>query len=239
MEHHRSGPGGPPPHLFSREIVNRLFVFLVVAFFSLVLRMNKQWAEAQQQKKASELSSLKAQINPHFLFNTLNSIYSLAITKSDETPAAIVKLSGMMRYVISEASAEYVELQKEITYISDYIHLQRLRLGDTVKISYETQGDPGRKKVVPLLIIPFVENAFKHGVNPEEDSEIRIVITTGAEEIAVFIRNNKLKEKVQGSTGLGNETTINRLKLSYPDRHRLQIVDNDDYFSVNLIIRLK
>lgn len=241
--HHRTNESHPPlpiPALpmFFRGTVYQLFTFLVVAFFSLVIRLNSQWRKTQEEKKDSELSYLKAQINPHFLFNTLNSIYSLAITKSDETPKAIVKLSGMMRYVTSEASAGFVPLSKELCYIYDYVELQRLRLGNTIQLSYTVTGDPGKQQVVPLLLIPFVENAFKHGVNPEEDSRIDIVITINDPEIKLSVVNNKVKERICDSTGIGVDTTIHRLQLSYPSRHTLLIEDNENRHSVLLTLRL-
>jgi hypothetical protein len=222
-----------------REIFNRLFIFLVVAFFSLVIRINGKWRQVQQEKKDSELSYLKAQINPHFLFNTLNSIYSLAITKSDETAKSIVKLSGMMRYVTSEASADLVPLEKEISYISDYVDLQRIRLRNTVELEFEVRGSPGRNTIVPLLLIPFVENAFKHGVNPEEDSHIIIRIEMGDSDVQMMVKNNKVSERLTDKTGIGVETTVNRLKLSYPGRHGLRIDNNEKHYCVTLNIRLK
>lgn len=227
------------PVIFVRDIFYRGFIFLVVTFFSLVIRISGQWRQAQQEKIDSQLSYLKAQINPHFLFNTLNSIYSLAITKSDETPKAIVKLSGMMRYVTSECNTDFVPLEKEISYISDYIDLQKIRLRNTVELEYSVSGEAGDKTIVPLLLIPFVENAFKHGVNPEENSRITIRIAIGANDIHMEVKNNKVNERITDKTGIGIETTEHRLKLSYPGRHGLKIVNNETYYSVTLNIRLK
>ena len=150
-------------------------MFLTALFVFLSLRINKQLKQTEEDKLNTELSYLKAQINPHFLFNTLNSIYSLAITENaDQTSSAIVKLSGMMRYVISEANKDFVSLEKEVNYVKDYIEMQKLRLGNTVKIDPSVSGHYFIKKIAPLMLISFIENAFKHGVNAEAHSVILI-----------------------------------------------------------------
>jgi LytS/YehU family sensor histidine kinase len=188
----------------------------------------------------SELSFLKAQINPHFLFNTLNSIYSLAIQRSDATPDAVVKLSGMMRYVLQDAQYETVSLQSEVNYIKDYIELQKLRLDKSVKLIFTQEGDLTGKKIAPLILISFIENAFKYGVNSEEDSEIVIRIKS-EKEFSLFVKNNKVRSysSDEPNTGLGIKNTRKRLELLYPGLHTLEISDNEKEFSVNLVIRLK
>ena len=130
-----------------------------------MLKINSRLKLAEKEKVNAELSYLKAQINPHFLFNTLNSIYSLAIEKSDYTATAVVKLSSMMRYVITDASHKFVPLEKEINYISNYIELQKLRIDSSIKLMYTVTGDISDKKIAPLVLISFIENAFKYGVN--------------------------------------------------------------------------
>jgi LytS/YehU family sensor histidine kinase len=226
------------PFLF--ETFHNIFVFLVVVFISFTLRINRQLKLAQKEKLNAELSYLKAQINPHFLFNTLNSIYSLSISKSEATPSAIVMLSGMMRYVISETNREFVALEKEINYISDYIELQKIRLGDTVKVEFTLEGTAERKQIAPLILIPFVENAFKHGVNPEEDSQIFITIHIHDSELQMLVHNNKvsnLRESTEpGGTGIKN--VRKRLKILYSSHHTLLISDGVKQFSVNLRINL-
>jgi len=188
----------------------------------------------------TEISFLKAQINPHFLFNTLNSIYSLSISKSDAAPDAVVKLSNMMRYSVSEANQNFVSLSKEIEYISNYIELQRLRVTDKIKINYEISGDVEGKQIAPFLLIPFVENAFKHGVNSEEDSDIGIKIDIGSDGLLLKVANKKVTVHIGKDTGigLGIETTRKRLRLLYPGRHKLDITDNNDSFRILLQIDL-
>src|ERR1700748_3501739 len=188
-----------------------------------MLKISNRLKLAEREKVNAELSYLKAQINPHFLFNTLNSIYSLAIEKSDYTATAVVKLSGMMRYVITDASHKFVSLEKEINYISDYIELQKIRLDDSIKLSYSVSGDPADKIVAPLVLISFIENAFKYGVNAEENSEIKIHIdsTKGYVHLRVFNKKVKIQQVNTHTSGLGIENTINRLQLLYPGRHKL------------------
>ena len=134
---------------FLRELRQNFFFFIGVLFASLALKLNHQWKQIEQEKLNAELSYLKAQINPHFLFNTLNSIYSLALVKSDSTPKAILELSSLMRYVISESKEKFVPLEKEIDYIKNYIDLQKLRLDDTVSVSFTTEGEIKNKEISP------------------------------------------------------------------------------------------
>jgi hypothetical protein len=249
---------GPPPHLrgdgpphlgqpgprikpvFIMETARHFFLFLFVAFLSLMLRTRELLKQARREKSEAELSYLKAQINPHFLFNTLNSIYSLAIDRSDYTATAVVKLSGMMRYVLSETHHEFVSLEKEINYISDYIDLQKLRLGNTVKLSYQVSGSKSGKQIAPLILIPFIENAFKYGVNPEENSEIKIEISITDTNINLSVKNIKVKIRsgIHEKSGLGIKNTRSRLQLLYPGKHYLTLEDNDKDFHVSLSIKV-
>lgn len=244
------GPPGPPPVPGARpgvgfgflffEMGHRFFLFAATLLFSLTLKINARWRQSEREKLNAELSYLRAQINPHFLFNTLNSIYSLSIQKSDKTPEAVVKLSGMMRYVLGESHNERVSLEREVAYIGDYIDLQKIRLGDTVKLSYSFTGHMAGRRVAPLVLIPFVENAFKHGVNSEEPSEIWIHIQTDENRLTLEVRNNKVNVTFgqHEKSGLGIENTRNRLNLLYPHRHELIIRNGEREFSVVLKITL-
>ena len=234
-------PGGlhqKPP--FGFELSHALFLFLVGIFVSLFLQINNRWRLTEQEKLATELSYLKAQINPHFLFNTLNSIYSLAIEKSDRTADAVVKLSSLMRYVIRDAGSHQVPLAKEVEYISDYIALQKLRLDDTVHIEYACSGLFNGKQIAPLILISFIENAFKYGVNPEEKSIIHITISLKENNLRLYVFNKKVRiyHNDESSGGIGIDNTKARLKLVYPDKHELSINDNPTGFSVELTLNL-
>ncbi len=234
-----------PPQMMHRSIFGffnqHFFEFSIVFVLSLMLKISNRLKLAEKEKVNAELSYLKAQINPHFLFNTLNSIYSLAIEKSDYTATAVVKLSGMMRYVITDASHKFVSLQKEINYISDYIELQKIRIDDSIKLSYEVSGDPSEKVVAPLVLISFIENAFKYGVNAEENSEIKIHIdiTKAYVHLRVFNKKVKIQQVNTHTSGLGIENTSNRLQLLYPGRHKLVIKDAKEDFSILLSLHIK
>jgi len=215
------------------------FQFLIVIVFSFFLKLNQRLKLTQKEKLDAELSYLKAQINPHFLFNTLNGIYSTAVNEgASDTANAVVQLSGMMRYVTSEAERDYVSLDKEMEYISSYIELQRVRLGNTVQIDYSVKGFNEGKKISPLILIPFVENAFKYGVNPEKHSHIIIDVEIAGELLTLSVENNKVKTTLNEAekSGMGIENTRSRLEHLYPNKHEIQIDENDERF--HLILKL-
>ena len=252
-------PGGPPPRdkvglppqppypdfpirkpAFPLELSHSLFLFLVGVFVSLTLRINNRWRETEHEKLQAELSYLKAQINPHFLFNTLNSIYSLAIDESDQTADAIVKLSAFLRYIIQDAQHDQVSLAKELEYIEHYVTLQKIRLDDTVQVDFRVDGAANGKQIAPLILISFIENAFKYGVSPEEESIIQIYVRMNWDELHCHVFNRKVKIQLDAATssGIGLTNTTSRLQLVYPNRHKLLIYDNADGFAIDLFIRL-
>jgi sensor histidine kinase YesM len=218
---------------------SNFFMFINVFVVSFTIRTYEQWQSTKEQMLNTEISFLKAQINPHFLFNTLNSIYALTLIKSDNAPDAVVKLSGMMRYSISEANLVKVSLAKEIGYISNYIELQKLRITDKIVITFEVTGDPEGKTITPFLLIPFVENAFKYGVNSEENSDIWIKIEINEHHLHMQVENNKVfvrKDKDYG-TSLGIKNTKMRLQLLYSGMYELKIKDGKYDFMVSLFIK--
>ncbi|SDG42695.1 sensor histidine kinase [Chitinophaga filiformis] len=222
------------------DVSHQLFLFLAVFFFSLILKISYRWRLTEKEKLNAELSYLKAQINPHFLFNILNTIYSLAIEKSDQTGTAVVKLSQMMRYVISDAGNHLVPLSREIDYLSNYIELQKLRFGDSIPLSFTVTGKATGQLIAPLILISFVENAFKHGVNAAENTDIRITVNIDEKQLYFKAFNNKVTVlEVQETTGgLGIENTQKRLQLLYPGSHTLLIRDEEHYFEVSLLLQL-
>ena len=225
------------PHMLSG--IN-LFMFIIVDASSFTLFLYEQLQQTKKQMINTQISFLKAQINPHFLFNTLNSIYSLTLTKSDRAPDVVVKLSGMMRYAVSEANQSFVALSKELSYISNYIELQRLRLSDKVKIRYEITGtgQAEDKRIAPFLLIPFVENAFKYGVNSSDDSDILIQIYLHENDLHLYAYNFKvyIRPDIDKGTSLGIKTTRQRLNLLYPGKHIITVRDGDKDFAVSLNI---
>jgi hypothetical protein len=232
-----------PPHSFFMDISQHLFVFLVVLFLALLLKIREQLKQAEKEKLRAELSYLKAQINPHFLFNILNGIYALTIERSDKAPDAVTKLSGMMRYVLSESGKEMVSLEQELNYIRNYIALQEFRFGSTIYLNYhidELLPSQAQNRIAPLIFIPFIENAFKHGVNPDEDSQIKIRVTIVEAEVHLEVFNKKVhvRHTPEDHSGLGIANTRQRLSLLYPNHHTLHIEDNMDDFRVFVTLKL-
>lgn len=217
-----------------------LFSFMLVFSLGFLLKANKRLDNMENEKLKTEVAYLRAQINPHFLFNTLNSVYALALEKSDSAPEAILKLSSMMRYVVTESSRENVSLEKEIEYIKNYISLQRFRMDKDTEFSFIITGNPIGKNISPLLLIPFIENAFKYGLNPEEKSFIAINIDITAHELILNVINNKVNAHMinDEKSEQGIENTAKRLKYLYPGKHKLLIFEDEHTFTVNLSIIL-
>lgn len=240
-------PATPPPmhegfrhHSPWMPYLHHFSQFLVVLLFSSMVRINKRWRETEREKLSADLSFLKAQVNPHFFFNSLNSIYSLALQRSDKTAEAVVKLSGMMRYVIVDAATDHVSLDKEIQYIEDYVDMQRVRLGDTMSMQYHVDITTPGLQISPLILIPFIENAFKYGVNPEEESPIQLELSTSGRDLVMVVENRKVVNGLgeEQRSGVGIVNVRSRLKLLYPGKHELQIKEDSNKFSVYLSITL-
>ena len=236
---HEPPPGGMPPgdmpFLFGRNY--NLLLFALGILISINIHHRKQLHEIEKKKLYTELQFLKAQINPHFLFNTLNSIYSLIIAKDDKAADAVVQLSELMRFTMKDANANETDLEKEISYIRNYISLQEARLGDTVQIYTNIQGDYKHKKIAPLLLVTFIENAFKHGVNPNEKSEIIINISAIEAQLLLHVKNRQVSS-VNTEGGIGLQNIRERLQLQYPGKHSLHIDDNEQHYIVDLTIDL-
>lgn len=234
----------PPPPDFIRfggdEVVLSV-LFVLLCFLSLFLLINKRLREAEQNRLQSETRQLKAQINPHFLFNTLNSIYSSAVIENAPTAAAaIINLSDMMRYVLTDAQQEFVSLEQELNYINTYIALQHLRLQDTVQINYTHSQTHLNQRIAPLILISFIENAFKYGVNPYKKAIISIDIELLPNLLTFKCRNEKIKQPIDttANTGLGLKNTMQRLNLLYPNQHELNIKNEETEFYVFLSLVL-
>ncbi len=202
------------------------------------LNNEKEKNVIKKEKLSAELSYLKSQIDPHFFFNTLNNIYSLAQLKSDKAPQTILKLSELMRYNIYEADKDFVFLKDEINYIQNFIDLQRIRLAKSVDIDYYVRGNIGQKKIEPLLFLPFIENAFKHGIDYANNCSIDIEISIEEHEITLLVINStsSRKEKISKSSGVGLNNIKKRLELLYKNSYDLNITENDKSFMVKLIL---
>lgn len=218
-----------------------IFRMLLAFFLSGALVVYERWQKSERERLLAEVSFLKAQINPHFLFNTLNGIYTLVLKKSDRAAESVSKLSALMQYVATDATNEKVSLENEILYITNYIELQKLRLTNTTHVNFSLEGNPSALQIEPLLLITFIENAFKHGVSTEKESEIQIAMTINEGDFRLHVRNSKSLKIIQGSnnSGIGLENTINRLKKSYPYHHTLNISEDKASYTVDLLLQLK
>jgi LytS/YehU family sensor histidine kinase len=228
-----------------QAVATTLFIVVFIA----MLRFAKDWFEFQARQKEvenerliSELNFLKAQINPHFLFNTLNNLYYLAYSKSDNTTEVIAKLSQMMRYMIYDSNHPQVLLSKELDYMQSYIDLEKLRLSQQVPITFSISGDVDQAKVVPLILITFLENAFKHGVNGHVGSAwINMRLHVSHNTLHFTVENSKFPQadSTRERSGIGLQNVKRRLELSYPEKHQLNVSDLPDRYAVELTLDLQ
>jgi two-component system, LytTR family, sensor kinase len=193
----------------------------------------------QKEKLQAELSFLKAQINPHFLFNTLNNIYGLSLKNSPQTSDAILKLSELLQFMVHDGAAEKIKLTDEINMLKDYIELEKLRYGDRLKVNLEIDLDNENESIAPLLLIPFVENSFKHGASQSRfNSSISIVLKV-KEGVLTFRVSNSKETQSENTDGIGLKNIRRQLELIYGKYHQLKILNLDDTFIINLTLQLK
>jgi hypothetical protein len=246
------GPYGGPPHFqpphngpFHPFDVISFFIFLMIIALSTAMKIMEQWRmteqraiQAEADKASAELSFLKAQINPHFLFNTLNNIYTLTLMKDDHAADSVMKLSNIMRYVTDDAMTDFVPLQQEVDCINDYIELQRLRLGEKTSVNIEVSGDIDDKEVPPLILMTFVENVFKYGISKHHRSNITIRLTGDNTGITFFCQNSIFPEKNEKRrVGIGLKNTKQRLEHLYPNKHILDINTDNKLYTVKLTLQ--
>ena len=202
-----------------------------------------QLQELEKEKTISELKALKSQINPHFLFNSLNSIYSLARKNSQNVPDKIVQLSDLMRHIIYESDVDFIPLEKEVEMVKNYIELQNLRTTEKDKIKLEIVGEIKGKKIAPLVFLPFIENSFKHGLKGgANDIFVNIKIEVEGSILIFDIENSKGKTAAIDDSkykGIGIDNVKKRLELIYPKFHLLKISNKENTFRVLLQVQLK
>lgn len=252
-------PPPPPPHLHNRKIAGiPAFLFIITlrkALFSSFLillasgfiKMALEWfktqrrqEEMEKEKLNAELDFLKQQVNPHFLFNSLNSIYALTQRKSEAASDAVMQLSQMMRYMIYESNTSTVALEKELDYLENYMNLKKLRLSKQVTVHYTLQGSISGLHIEPMLLIPFVENAFKHGVSYTENCDIQIKINVGQRKLDFLVSNKIYKHENTEPGGIGLSNVTKRLNLLYPGaQHQLNIIQENNKYTVSLSLQLK
>jgi two-component system LytT family sensor kinase len=194
----------------------------------------------EEEKHQAELDLLKAQVHPHFFFNTLNSLYALTMVKSDKGPEVVLQLSELMHYVLYEANAPLVSLDTEISHLRNYIEIEQLRFGDRLDLRFDTPPDHTTPMVVPLLLLPFIENAFKHSLSREtEKAWIHIDISLQQDALCMKVTNScHGAGEIGNQTGIGLKNVRKRLELSYPGQHQLDIRPGNDIFEVNLKLSL-
>lgn len=225
-----------------------IVISLVAWVISSGLKITSEWfrserikTKVEKEKLQSELLFLKNQVNPHFLFNALNNIYSLEQLKSPLTGEAILKLSELMRYTLYETAEAFVPLEKEVNYLRNYVELQKMGISDEIFISFEVKGDISGKEIEPMLLIPLVENAFKHGISYINKEPISIVLTVDHNSIFLAVENSlsQLQKKTDGTNGIGLVNLKKRLELLYPSRYDFMTEQKGNKFFAELKIKLK
>lgn len=225
----------------NRTLSTCLFLLLLGGMIRLAYSFIKNQNEKRNLENANlyaEVNFLKSQINPHFLFNTLNSIYSQAHARSENTEFSILKLSELLRYSLYDSGADKVPLADDIQYINNYIDLQRLRLSPKVKLNYKVGGYPDGKFIAPLLLISFIENAFKHGISYTQASVITIDIKIFEETLTLTVSNPIVEKDSFAPGGLGLKNVTRRLELLYPHQYKLLFHHSGDQYTVNLKVPL-
>jgi sensor histidine kinase YesM len=233
------------PFFYFPKIIKSFVGIYPVVFTALTIKLLKYWYANQQaqqiltkEKLEAELKFLKTQIHPHFLFNTLNNLYALTLKKSEKAPEMVLKLSELINYMLYECTADEVPLNKEVKFIQSYIAIEKMRYGDKLEVDVRVTGDTTNSRVAPMIILPFVENCFKHGASEElQQGWVTVQIEATPETLLIKVENSKAhSENNHNGTGIGVQNVKRRLSLLYPDRHELKILDGQETFLVILTI---
>lgn len=218
-----------------------LFITFISLIFSLIRKVQSQEITEKQlsrEKSDTEIRLLKAQINPHFIFNSMNNIYSLAYSKSDKAPEAILKLSEMLRYVYYDCNRDEVTLGAELEYIRNYMAFQQMKSPHEQNIELLTDGVDESYRIAPMLFIPFVENSFKYSrIEDQMDAWVKMNLITEKGKLCFSISNSHPENGQKEGSGMGIENVRNRLELTYPGKSSLEIRDENNLFEVEMKIR--
>jgi len=244
-------------HNSQEDLLNsgQILIFVLhffIALASTIYVISSQWVRNAREKQElkteqiqTELKFLKSQINPHFLFNILNSLYALTLKKSDMAPTMVIKLSEMMRYMLYECNEKRVPLEKEINYLRNYLDLEKLRIGNKMDVELNVHGDLEDKYIAPLIFINFVENSFKHGgiSGNKTKGHVNLDITVRNEEIHFILENSKPlrlgeTKSMKAVGGIGLKNVKNRLDLVYANNYKIDIKEDDDIYSIDLALQL-
>ncbi len=224
--------------------LNFFGILILALTFGSAIRISRDSFVRRQEEKNAQLKLLKAQLNPHFLFNTLNNLYGLSVLKSDKLPELMLKLSNLLRYSLYDTKETYVSLEKELQYLEDYMSLEKIRLEDQTEIAYTRSGVISGKRIAPMLLIVFVENAFKHMGNAQGlKSAVSVAVTIDRDSLIFSCDNSIDKQTTEasletGKSGIGLQNAQKRLSILYPERHRLAIESKDNEYKVVLTIKL-
>jgi sensor histidine kinase YesM len=226
--------------IYAYRLSSRCLPLIFFAYLIRSLKQDAQLSALKEQQMVAELNYLRTQLQPHFFFNTLNNIYALAIRQSGDTAPMVMKLSDMMRYILYQTGESKVLLSKEVAFLHDYVELERIRHPQHIHIALDVQGDTGSLMIEPLLLLPFVENAFKHGAREMlDEGEVMLVLCMQEGELLLQTRNAKPAATAEArTTGIGLLNVQKRLDLLYPGRHTLLISESAGYYEVNLSIQL-
>jgi len=224
---------------------NFMGIMILALVFASALKIARDSFSRRQQEKEAELKLLKAQLNPHFLFNTLNNLYGLSVVKSDKLPSLMLKMSDLLRYSLYDTKETMVPVEKEVTYIENYMALEKIRLEDTTDITLVKEGDLTGFQIAPMLLIVFVENAFKHlGTVDGQRSRVAVSLKKEVGSLVFNCSNtidtlSKLEEDMEkGKSGIGLKNAKKRLALMYPDKHNLSIQKTNSSYYINLKLNL-
>ena len=234
------------PVFYIPKIFNKIISNYGIPVLAATIVIFKKWyidelnsKKLAQEKLEAELKFLKSQIHPHFLFNTLNNLYALTLIKSEKTPDVVLKLSGLLDYMLYNSNDEFVSLEKEIEILESYLELEKLRYDKRLDLKYHLEGNIKNKQIAPLILLPFLENSFKHGAsNDRATPKVVINIRVAEEYLHLYVFNStpakNNQEKV--SEGIGLKNVRRRLELIYPDAHQLDCIQKPKHFEVDLKI---
>jgi two-component system, LytTR family, sensor kinase len=235
------------PFFFFPKIVKTFASMYPVVFTAAAIKLLKHWYVNQkaqqvltQEKLQAELKFLKTQIHPHFLFNTLNNLYALTLKKSEKAPETVLKLSELINYMLYECRSDEVSLSKEIKFIRNYVDIEKMRYGDKLDVDIRISGEVGERKIAPLILLPFVENCFKHGASEDlQQSWVKLTVDSHQDHVVIKVENSKSENGngVAREEGIGIQNVKRRLDLLYPGRHELKIINGTETFLVILSIQ--
>ncbi|MEJ7693589.1 histidine kinase [Daejeonella sp.] len=226
-------------HIITIFELRDLLVLSSLAYFIRSARQDKKISELQKMQIQTELNYLKVQMQPHFFFNTLNNIYALTLQRSEKAAPLVAKHADMMRYILYESSGKPVELKKEIAFIQNYIEIEAMHHSENIDISLETQGIIDSAFIEPLLILPFIENMFKHGIRQETGmGYVHIIISLVENELSMELKNSKPAGMNNAQKGIGLQNARKRLEMLYPEKHTLEVDETPDSYEIRLSLTL-